>query len=123
MIENNKKQVNEFLRCVSKLTPVEFIGLAKIMNVSMVVDKEATKAVEPEEVSGEQIDMGCDSCRIEYEDEDEDGAPAIENNDKPQYKDSQVIIEEMVDKFVSWNRIKRRNLMKILRSAAKRDNK
>ncbi len=121
MIENNKKQVNEFLRCISKLTPVEFIGLAKIMNVSMVVDKGSNRGVEPEEVSGEQIDTGCDSCRIEYE--DEDGAPAMENSDKPQYKDSQVIIEEMVDKFVSWNRMKRRNLMKILRSAAKRDNK
>lgn len=121
MIENNKKQVNEFLRCVSKLTPVEFIGLAKIMNVSMVVDKGSNKAVEPEEVSGEPIDTGCDNCRIEYP--DEGGAPAIENSDKPQYKDSQVIIEEMVDKFVSWNRMKRRNLMRILRSAVKRDDK
>ena len=112
MIDQNnkgsKKQLNEFAKCISKLEPGEFVGLAKLMNISMV-DQNTTEELS-KTIKNNDVECG----------------GVTENNDEQKkieaYKsrNTEEVINDMFAKFITYNRVQRRNLMSILKAASKR---
>lgn len=97
-LENKKSQnqLNKFSKCLAKLAPSEFIGVCRLMNV------EFYRIKTEEELKAEA-------------DSNPDATPT-----KVEPRDAELIINEMIQTFMEWNRTKRRNLMKILEAATKK---
>lgn len=72
------KELLRFLNQVTQLSEMEFIGLARILNISLV-----------------------------------------EDNEEKTPKDFEYIISDLIDKYLTLNREKRKNLKKILHKALK----
>lgn len=100
-INQDSKSYKDFLMQVSKLEPVEFLGLAKIFGVSCV-EKE--------------LDVECGRS-IDVKDEGTDNS-----SDKPGYKVRQAedILGDMAEKYMSLERKGRRNVMRLLNTATKK---
>lgn len=96
--QNTTKFLISFLELVLELTPAEFCGTARILQVDLYrptteVEAEATKLNIFEEEARKTYLR--DNCARDFED----------------------ILSDMLDKFASLNRTRRRNLMKILKQA------
>lgn len=77
------KWANEILELLTKLEPVEFVGICRLMNITLgMVEK------------------------------DEEG------NDVPTLRPAEKLMEDIINKFMTYNKVQRRNFMAILRGAA-----
>lgn len=94
----SEKSSLEFLNAIIKLDPSEFLGVARMMNISFMRNKAEVEAeaasIEDEAEKANYIDL---------------------NSIRP----AALITSDMVDKFCEFNRSQRRNLMKIIRAAIK----
>lgn len=85
----SQKQMNQFIRYIPLLEPQEFIGLAKLLGVE-IVEQSTPKY-------------------------DEDKKVEVEVNPR-EFTD---VLEDMLENFKKSNRKRRREFMKLLRSATK----
>ena len=85
----SQKQMNQFIRYIPLLEPQEFIGLAKLLGVE-IVEQSTPKY-------------------------DEDNKVNVEVNPR----DFTDVLEDMLENFKKSNRKRRREFMKLLRSATK----
>ena len=88
----------EFLNLVIKLNPPEFLGVAKVMGVGLMRNKAEVEA---------EAALLDEEAKTQY----------IKDNS---VRKAELITSDMVDRFFMLNRAQRRNLMKIIRSAATR---
>ena len=92
---NVEKDFEYFVRNISKLNPAEFCGLAKILSVPMV-DKEKIEGLTQEQI--EELKLQKDKeYMVEFS------------------RPMDIVLEEMMDRFLSLNRKRRKEINQILK--------
>ena len=89
--EKVPKDAEKLIRMIGKLEPQEFIGVCKILGVKIYDLKEDKKQTEREEKDKSNVEV----------------------------RPAEKLVQEVIDKILSLNRIQRRNLKKLIKLATK----
>ena len=90
-----EKDFEYFVRNIGKLNPAEFCGLAKVLSVPMI-DKEKVEGLTPEQIEELKL-QDKENYMIEFS--------------RPMDK----VLEEMMDRFLSLSKKRRREINQILK--------
>lgn len=92
---NLEKDFEYFVRNIGKLNPAEFCGLAKILSVPMI-DKAKVESLTPEQI--EELKLQEEkNYMVEFS------------------RPMDIILEEMMDRFLALNRKRRKEINQILK--------
>lgn len=100
---NSEKGLTEFVALVAKLSPLQFLGLAKVLNVNI-------------EFKNDTIDGDCANAM-----ENADGADKPEKKPRQHVKNFEDLFSDLIDNFVALNRKSRREVMNVLRDQVRRN--
>ena len=92
---NLEKDFEYFVKNISKLNPAEFCGLAKILSVPMI-DKAKVEGLTPEQIEELKL-QDKENYMIEFS------------------RPMDTVLEEMMDRFLSLNRKRRKEINQILK--------
>ena len=87
---------------ITKLEPQEFLGVCKLLGVELFEDNGC-----------DEIMTGRETSNFPTKDE------LIELNKNVQVREADILLQEVIDKICSMNRMRRRNLERLVRSATK----
>ncbi len=110
---DSEKSLTEFIALTTKLSPLQFLGLAKILNVDIEFKNQDDESKADSEVETDAIDGDC--------------ANTMENADAPvkkprqHVKNFEDIFSDLIDNFVALNRKSRREIMNVLRDQVRRN--
>lgn len=108
-MEENKhtpKGVKKLVFMISKLEPQEFLGVCKLLGVKLYDE------VAPVEKSDENLE-GCQTSELPTKEE------LIERNSDVVVRPAENLLEDVITEICQLNRVRRRNLERIVRSATK----
>ena len=100
------KGVEKLVVMISKLEPQEFLGVCKLLGVRLYDE------VAPVEKSDENLE-GRETSELPTKEE------LMERNSDVVMRPAEILLEEVVTELCSMNRVRRRNLERIVRSATK----
>ena len=90
-----EKDFEYFVRNIGKLNPAEFCGLAKVLSVPMI-DKAKVEGLTPEQIEELKL-QDKENYMIEFS------------------RPMDIVLEEMMDRFLSLNRKRRKEINQILK--------
>ena len=90
-----EKDFEYFVRNIGKLNPAEFCGLAKVLSVPMI-DKEKVEGLTPEQIEELKL-QDKENYMIEFS------------------RPMDIVLEEMMDRFLSLSKKRRREINQILK--------
>lgn len=105
---DSEKSLTEFIALTTKLSPLQFLGLVKILNVDIEFKNDESEADNTDAIDG-------------------DCANTMENADAPVKKPRQHVknfedlFSDLIDNFVALNRKSRREIMNVLRDQVRRN--
>ncbi len=100
------KGVEKLVVMISKLEPQEFLGVCKLLGVRLYDE------VAPVEKSDEILD-GRETSDLPTKEE------LIERNSDVVVRPAEILLEEVIEELCSMNRVRRRNLEKLLKPATR----
>lgn len=102
-MENEKapKGVEKLVKMISKLEPQEFLGVCKLLGVELY------------EGGSDEILNGRQTSDLPTKDE------LIEMNKDVVVRPAEILLEEVINEICSMNRVRRRNLERLLRPATR----
>lgn len=104
--KHTPKGVKKLVKMISKLEPQEFLGVCKLLGVRLYDE------VAPVEKSDE-ISTGRETSDLPTKEE------LMERNSDVVVRPAEILLEDVIDEICQLNRVRRRNLERIVRSAAK----
>lgn len=116
MDENKKvpKGTEQLIYMIMKLPPEELLGVCKILGIQFYEEVECSDA------AGSQCADTNSVCVETKEDLPPAGGHNIKLEDQ-QPRSGEDIVSDLIDKLLTLNRIKRRNLKRLLKAATKGD--
>jgi len=100
------KGVKKLVEMISKLEPQEFLGVCKLLGVRLYDE------VAPVEKSDEILE-GRETSKLPTKEE------LIERNSDVVVRPAEILLKEVINEVCSMNRVRRRNLEKLLRPATR----
>lgn len=100
------KGVKKLVGMISKLEPQEFLGVCKLLGVKLYDE------VAPVKKSDEILD-GRETSKFPTKEE------LMERNSDVVVRPAEILLEDVITELCSMNRVRRRNLERIVRSATK----
>ena len=104
--KNVPKGVEKLVKMISKLEPQEFLGVCKLLGVRLYDE------VAPVEKSNE-ISTGRETSDLPTKEE------LMERNSDVVVRPAEILLEEVIIELCSMNRVRRRNLEKLLKPATR----
>lgn len=112
---DSEKSLTEFIALTTKLSPLQFLGLAKILNVDIEFKNDESKA-ESKADNTDAINGDCANTM-----ENADGADKPEKKPRQHVKNFEDLFSDLIDNFVALNRKSRREIMNVLRDQVRRN--
>ena len=104
--KHTPKGVEKLVVMISKLEPQEFLGVCKLLGVRLYDE------VAPVKESDENLE-GRETSKLPTKEE------LMERNSDVVVRPAEILLEEVIEELCSMNRVRRRNLEKLLRPATK----
>lgn len=104
--KHTPKGVKKLVKMISKLEPQEFLGVCKLLGVRLYDE------VAPVEKS-DKISTGRETSDLPTKEE------LMERNSDVVVRPAEILLEDVIDEICQLNRVRRRNLERIIRSATK----
>ncbi len=104
--KHTPKGVKKLVEMITKLEPQEFLGVCKLLGVRLYDE------VAPVEKSDENLE-GRETSDLPTKEE------LMERNSDVVVRPAEILLEDAIDKICQLNRVRRRNLERIVRSATK----